>query len=112
MNRHARARCGPVTLPWSRCYIARHEYLALQEEAREKKRVAEALRRKEKEANQKGKKGKKPPPKKEAPKKKVQPQRSLVGKDGQPTGELGRIYMAAPKDKNLAMLPSQRLPVG
>ena len=81
--------------------------MALQEEAREKKRVAEALRRKEKEANQKGKKGKKPPPKK-----KVQPQRSLVGKDGQPTGELGRIYMAAPKDKNLAMLPSQRLPVG
>lgn len=101
-----------VNLTFSRCHIARHEYLALQEEAREKRRVAEELARKEREARQKGKKGRKPPPKKEPPKKKVQPQRSLVGKDGQPSGELGRIYMAAPKDKHLAMLPSQRLPVG
>lgn len=85
--------------------------MALQEEAREKRRVAEALARKEREDRQKGKKGKRPPPKKEPPRKKLQPQRSLVGKNGEPTGELGRIYMAAPKDKNLAMLPSQRLPV-
>ena len=83
----------------------------MQEEAYEKRRVAEELARKEKEARKKGKKGRGPPPKKEPPKKKVQPQRSLVGKDGQPSGELGRIYMAAPKDKHLAMLPSHRLPV-
>jgi hypothetical protein len=96
----------------NRCWIARHEYLALHEEAMEKRRVAEEMARKKKEEAQKGKKGgRRPPPKKEPPKKKVQPQRSLISKDGQPSGELGRIYMAAPKDKHLSMLPNNRLPV-
>ena len=95
-----------------RNWIARHEFLVLKQEAEEKRRVAAEIERKKKEAAQKGKKGgKRPPPKKEQPKKKaVRPQRSLIDKDGQPSGELGRIYMAAPKDKNLAMLPSNRLP--
>lgn len=96
-----------------RCWVARHEYLALQEEALEKGRVAGELERKRKEdarkVNKKG--GRRPLPKKEPPKKKVEPQRSLMSKDGQPSGELGRIYMAAPKDKHLAMLPNNRLPV-
>ena len=93
--------------------MARHEFLALQQEAEEKRRVAAELAKKQKaQQQQKGKRGGRgPPPKKEAPKKKVQPQRSLISKDGQPSGELGRIYMAAPKDKHLAMLPSHRLPV-
>ena len=92
--------------------MARHDFLALQQEAEEKRRVAAELAKKQKEQRQKGKRGGRgPPPKKEPPKKKVQPQRSLISKDGQPSGELGRIYMAAPKDKHLAMLPSQRLPV-
>ena len=82
--------------------------MALQQEAIEKKQVAKELARKQKEEAKKSKKGggKKPPPKK-----KVQQERSLIGVHGQPSGELGRIYMAAPKDKHLAMLPNNRLPV-
>jgi hypothetical protein len=87
--------------------------VALQQEAIEKKQVAKELARKQKEEAKKSKKGggKKPPPKKEPQKKKVQQERSLIGVHGQPSGELGRIYMAAPKDKHLAMLPNNRLPV-
>jgi len=96
----------------TRCWIARHEFLALQEEALEKRKVMAEIARKEKEARQKGQKGgKKPPPKKAPQRQKVQQQRSLISVDGQPSGELGRIYMAAPKDKHLAMLPSNRMPV-
>ena len=96
-------------------WIARHEFLAMQQEAAEKKRLAAELKRKQKEAEKRGRGGGyggkgKPPPKKEQSRKKVQPQRSLIRADGEPSGELGRIYMAKPKDKNLAMLPSNRMP--